>query len=77
MIRLRAFSVPVWSQPFYDMLATRASIRYFLRKSFVGQPDPGLVEYDFATSHQPGARFAPLAFISGGVVHGECAQHGL
>jgi pimeloyl-ACP methyl ester carboxylesterase len=63
--RLRAFSVPVWSQPFYDLLATRASIRYFLGKSFVGRPDRGLAEYDFATSHQPGARFAPLAFISG------------
>lgn len=63
--RLRAFSVPVWSQPFYDLLATRASIRYFLRKSFVGQPDPGLVAYGYATSHQPGARFAPLSFISG------------
>jgi pimeloyl-ACP methyl ester carboxylesterase len=65
--RLRAFSVPVWSQPFYDLLATKGSIRYYLGKSFVGQPDAGLVEYDYATSHQPGARFAPLAFISGGL----------
>jgi pimeloyl-ACP methyl ester carboxylesterase len=63
--RRRAFAVPLWSQPLYDLLATRASIRYFLRKSFVGQPDPGLVDYGYATSHQPGARFAPLAFISG------------
>jgi pimeloyl-ACP methyl ester carboxylesterase len=63
--RLRAFSFPVWSQPFYDLLATRGSIRYYLGKSFVGRPDPGLLEYDYATSHQPGARFAPLTFISG------------
>jgi pimeloyl-ACP methyl ester carboxylesterase len=63
--RLRAFSLPLWSQPFYDLLTTRASVRYYLRRSFVDQPDPGLVDYDYATSHQPGARFAPLAFISG------------
>jgi pimeloyl-ACP methyl ester carboxylesterase len=63
--RLRAFSFPVWSQPFYDLLATRGSIRYYLGKSFVGRPDPGLAAYGFATSHQPGARFAPLTFISG------------
>lgn len=63
--RLRGFSIPLWSQPFYDLLTTKASIRYYLRKSFVGTPDPGLVSYGYATSHQPGARFAPLRFISG------------
>ncbi len=62
---LRAFSVPLWSQGFYDLLTTSASIRYYLRKSFVGTPDPGLVAYGYAASHQPGARFAPLHFISG------------
>lgn len=62
---LRWFSVPLWSQPFFDLLTTRASIRYFLGKSFEDRPDPGLVEYGYATSHQPGARFAPLSFISG------------
>ena len=62
---LRGFSVPLWSQPFYDLLTTRASIRYYLQKSFEGAPDRGLVEYGYATSHQPGARYAPLSFISG------------
>jgi len=62
---LRAFSFPLWSQGFYDLLTTSASIRYYLRKSFVGVPDPGLVAYGYATSHQPGARHAPLHFISG------------
>jgi pimeloyl-ACP methyl ester carboxylesterase len=62
---LRGFSFPLWSQPFYDLLTTRASIRYYLNKSFAGAPDPGMVEYDHATSHQPGSRFAPLSFISG------------
>lgn len=62
---LRAFSFPLWSQAFYDLLASPSSIRYFLRQSFAGPPDPGLVAYADATSHQPGARHAPLYFISG------------
>jgi pimeloyl-ACP methyl ester carboxylesterase len=59
------FRFPLWSQAFYDALASRWSIRYFLQKSFVGAPDPGLLAYAYATSHQPGARFAPLRFVSG------------
>lgn len=61
----RLFRFPLWSQAFYDLLASRPSIRYFLKMSFVGEPDRGLVDYAYATAHQPGARFAPLAFISG------------
>ena len=59
------FRFPLWSQAFYDLLVSRPSIRYFLRMSFVGEPDPGLVAYGYATAHQPGARFAPFAFVSG------------
>jgi pimeloyl-ACP methyl ester carboxylesterase len=59
------FRFPLWSQAFYDALASRWSIRYFLQKSFVGAPDSGLLAYAYATSHQPGARFAPLRFVSG------------
>lgn len=62
---LSSFAFPLWSQPFYDLLVTPPSIRYFLQKSFVGAPDDGLAAYDYATSHQPGARHAPLHFISG------------
>ena len=61
----RTRSFPLWSQAFYDLLASRASIRYFLKRSFVGEPDRGLIAYDYATAHQPGARFAPLYFVSG------------
>jgi pimeloyl-ACP methyl ester carboxylesterase len=61
----RALRFPLWSQAFYDLVASKASIHYFLQRSFVGEPDPGLVAYAFATAHQPGARFAPLAFLSG------------
>jgi pimeloyl-ACP methyl ester carboxylesterase len=61
----RAFTFPLWSQPFYDLLASRPSIRYYLKKSFVGPVDETLVEYAYRTTHQPGARHAPLYFISG------------
>lgn len=61
--RLLAF--PLWAQAFYDLVATRASIQYFLQQSFVGPVDPGLEEYSYATAHQGGARYAPLYFVSG------------
>lgn len=56
---------PLWSQAGYDALVSRASLRYFLQRSFDGEVDPGLLEYAWETSHQPGARFAPFYFISG------------
>ncbi|HSM56308.1 MAG TPA: alpha/beta hydrolase [Candidatus Sulfomarinibacteraceae bacterium] len=62
---LNLFSFPLWSQALYDLLATRASIRYFLDKSFYGAPDEGLAAYSYLSAHQPNARFAPLHFISG------------
>jgi pimeloyl-ACP methyl ester carboxylesterase len=61
----KGFSFPLWSQAFYDLIASPLSIKYFLKKSFVGPVDTGLIDYSYATSHQPGARFAPLHFISG------------
>jgi pimeloyl-ACP methyl ester carboxylesterase len=56
---------PLWAQPLYDLIATRLSIQYFLQQSFVGTVPPDLVEYAYATAHQPGAEIAPLYFISG------------
>ncbi|MFN8515868.1 MAG: hypothetical protein U0841_25450 [Chloroflexia bacterium] len=54
-------------QPFYDLLATRAKVFVTSCGRVLWGSRIRLVEYDFATSHQPGARFAPLAFISGGL----------
>jgi pimeloyl-ACP methyl ester carboxylesterase len=59
------FAFPLWSQAFYDLLTSPPSIRYFLQQSFQGEVDQGLADYDYLTAHQPGARFAPLYFISG------------
>ena len=61
---LDAWPAPV-AQAFYDLLISRPSIRYYLGKSFEGRVHRGLAEYAYATSHQPGARFAPLRFLSG------------
>ncbi len=60
-----AFSFPLWARPFYDLIATRASIKYFLKQSFISPVPEDLVAYSFETSHQPGAEYAPLYFISG------------
>jgi len=62
---LRLSSLPVWSQALYDLLTTRANIRHSLRKQLEGPPDESLVDYAYRTSHRPGARFAPLHYLSG------------
>lgn len=61
------FDFPLWSRAFFDLLNSRASERYFLAKTFGSNQavDQGLLEYDYLTSHQPGAQRAPYAFISG------------
>ena len=61
--RLLAF--PLWGRPLFDLLATRASIHWYLKKSFVGEPAQSMEEYAYATAHQPGAQHAPLYFVSG------------
>ena len=61
----RVLSLPLVSQPLFDALVTRPSIGYFLKQSFAGPVPPGMVDYAWRTAHQPGARFAPLTFLSG------------
>ncbi len=64
--RLHEFlAAPLWGQALFDLIATRVSIRYFLQRSFVGPVPADLIDYDYATSHQPGAEIVPLYFISG------------
>ena len=58
-------SNPLWARAFYDLIATPASIHYFLQQSFVGAVPPDLAAYAYLTSHQPGAEHVPLYFISG------------
>jgi pimeloyl-ACP methyl ester carboxylesterase len=60
------FRNPIWSKAFFDLLSSRMSIRYFLKKTY-GKPeiDEDLLDYDYLTTHQPGARHAPYRFVSG------------
>jgi pimeloyl-ACP methyl ester carboxylesterase len=60
----KALTLPLLSEGLYSLLTTRASIRYFLGQAFVGETPPELIDYAYATSHQPGARYAPLYFLS-------------
>ncbi|MCF7990880.1 MAG: alpha/beta hydrolase [Thiohalocapsa sp.] len=59
------FTLPGLGQGLYRLLTQRGSIRYFLRRSYVGEPPQELVDYAYATSHQPGARHAPYYFLAG------------
>ena len=61
----RYLSVPVINDGLYSLLTTRPSIRYFYGQAFVGKVPAELVEYAYATTHQPGAKYAPLYFLSG------------
>ncbi len=61
----RALSAPIWSRPLYDLLTTRPSIEWFLRKNLVGPLDDELVDYAYDTAHQLGAQYAPMTFLSG------------
>lgn len=64
---LRAvLSFPLWSQGLYGLLVTRASVAYFMRRTFGSRVvDEALIDYAWRTAQQPGARHAPLAFLSG------------
>ncbi|MGQ0700946.1 MAG: alpha/beta fold hydrolase [Panacagrimonas sp.] len=62
---LKLYSFPWWSQGLYDLLASRRSIRYFLRRTYGSKRiHEHVADYAYLSSHQPGARHAPLAFLS-------------
>ncbi|QAU44353.1 alpha/beta fold hydrolase [Bradyrhizobium guangzhouense] len=59
-------SVPLWKRGFFSALTSRASIRFFLQKTWGAKDiDEGLLEYDYITTHQSGAENAPYYFVSG------------
>ncbi len=61
---IRVLNLPFLSQWLYDLVATRRSIAYFLGLCCVGEVPREMIDYAYATSHQPGARHAPLTFLS-------------
>ncbi len=59
-------SFPLWGRALFDLLVSRPSIRFFLRKTFGRDDiDPAMIDYAHATAHQPGAANAPFAFLAG------------
>ena len=55
-----------WSRALYRVLTRPAVIRYFLQRTWGGKSiDEPLWAYDVLTARQPGARYAPLHFLSG------------
>lgn len=57
--------LPLVGQGLFALVASAPSIRHFLGRSFLGEIPPAMFDYAHATAHQPGARHAPLAFVSG------------
>lgn len=59
-------TLPIWKRGLFSALTSRASIRYFLQKTWGAKEiDEGLLEYDYIATHQPGAENAPYYFVSG------------
>ena len=59
---------PLLGQAIYNVIVSRPSITYFLKSqtySDPGEVSDDMVDYYYALSHQPGARYAPASFISG------------
>ena len=68
-------SQPLWARAFFDLIATPASIHYFLQGSFVGEVPQNLTDYSYLTSHQPGAEHAPLRFVAGKLFSPNVREH--
>jgi len=61
-----ALEKPPWRQGLFELLVSRRSIRYFLVRTFGSDNvDQALIDYAWQSAHQPGARHAPYAFVSG------------
>lgn len=55
---------PWLGQTLWRTLTSKTSIRFFLGKAFYHRAPSVLVDYAWATAHQPEAHFAPFAFLS-------------
>jgi pimeloyl-ACP methyl ester carboxylesterase len=65
-----ALSAPIVGQSLYNVLVSEASIKYYLKNQVYAHEsaiDSAVVAQMYATSHRPGARYAPAAFVAGGL----------
>jgi pimeloyl-ACP methyl ester carboxylesterase len=62
-----ALDAPVVGSAVFNSLVSRPSLRYWLRRVYAddSRVTDELVDAYHATAHQPGARFAPAAFVAG------------
>jgi len=59
---------PGWGGALFRGLTRPSVIRYFLRRTWGAEAiDEGLCEYSVITTRQPGAEYAPLCFLGGGL----------
>lgn len=59
---------PVVGEAFYNGLASRPSLRWFLENQAYADPEsvtPEIVEYYWLATHQPGGRWVPAHFVGG------------
>jgi len=59
---------PVLGQAIYNLIGSKASIRHFHADHGYYDMDnltDEVVDYEWTSAHQPGARFAPASFVSG------------
>jgi pimeloyl-ACP methyl ester carboxylesterase len=70
-----ALNVALWRNGFFWALTSRPSIRNFLQKTWGSKEiDEGLMNYDYLTTHQPGAYHAPYDFVSGFLFSGDISN---
>ena len=64
----RLLANPRWAQALFNGLTKPAVVRYFLRRTWGGPNiDVEMTDYAILTARQPGARHAPLHFLSAGL----------
>ena len=65
------FRTPWLGEALFHALVSRPSLRYYGGKTYIDRDSvsPHLVERQYATSHQRGARFAPAAFVGGSLAY--------
>lgn len=64
----RAFAAPVVGESLFNGLVSRSSLRAFLTRQVYYNDSyvtPDVIDAYHATAHQPGARWAPRAFLAG------------
>ncbi len=66
------FRSPVVGEALFNALVSRPSLRYFLEGQAYydkARVTDDLIEINYQTAHQPGARYAPAAFVGGALYH--------